>query len=187
MPTVSSSSLIASQESPAADQPWTVQSIFQYPLDDGFMTAVTDTLPKTQPEKPHAFVLGHGLWGNLNASNTAAWITEVHDKVNAAMPWVQKSAAQEPPYLFMPPAAAGDGKPPEYLPAQGNENLQRFHHEVKGWIGRTYPSMGFVGLYNATVQGRSPDGTHAGMRGNLIKAMMVFNWLDMVSKPRRVE
>ena len=37
-----------------------------------------------------------------------------------------------------------------------------------------------LGTWNMSIQARTYDGVHLDMRGNLVKTMMVLNWLDMV-------
>ncbi len=40
----------------------------------------------------------------------------------------------------------------------------------------------FLGTWNMSVQKWSRDGVHMDMKGNLVKAMMVVNWLNMLGK-----
>lgn len=37
-----------------------------------------------------------------------------------------------------------------------------------------------LGTWNMSIQARKYDGVHLDMRGNLVKAMMVLNWLDLI-------
>ena len=97
------------------------------------------------------------------------------------MPWLGEMDAFFP-RLFITPSAAGGLKQGKYREKQGNEALRRFEWEMGAWV-RT---RGFehLGVWNLTVQGVSPDGTHAGLRSNLIKAMFVLNWLDRLDVGR---
>lgn len=38
--------------------------------------------------------------------------------------------------------------------------------------------MELLGTWNMSIQARKYDGVHLDMKGNLVKAMMVLNWLD---------
>ena len=37
-----------------------------------------------------------------------------------------------------------------------------------------------LGTWNMSIQGDVRDGVHLGIGGNLVKAMMVLNWLNML-------
>lgn len=40
-----------------------------------------------------------------------------------------------------------------------------------------------LGTWNMSVQARTYDGVHLDLRGNLVKGMMVLNWLDLLDHP----
>lgn len=181
------------------------------------MELLRERLPTTRPKKPHAFILGHGIWNELDEAATRGWTYEVERAIAQRMPYLFRHPQHERrdsgldsfhqfdipplphadnaplpqpppeprvlpnaifPRLFVTPSAAGINKPVVHAEKQGNAALSRFEGTVGAWAEeRGYDHLG---TYNLTLQGSSPDGTHAGMSANLIKAMMVFNWLDWV-------
>lgn len=87
-----------------------------------------------------------------------------------------------PPRLWISPNAQGIHKNQFFVFEQNNIKLMKFEREMRSWLNeRAFDSLG---MYNLTVQSESKDGTHATMESNLVKAMMVMNWLDMVAKEK---
>ena len=82
------------------------------------------------------------------------------------------------PRLFMTPNAAGKEKPDEWLISQGNKALQIFEEAVKEQVTRR--GVEHVGTWNMSVQSNMFDGVHVDLKGNLVKAMFVLNWLNML-------
>ncbi|MCJ1418925.1 hypothetical protein MMC32_005276 [Xylographa parallela] len=82
------------------------------------------------------------------------------------------------PRLFLTPNAAGQAKPDEWLVSQGNKALAIFEESVKEEVGRR--GVEHLGTYNMSIQSNKFDGVHVDLKGNLIKAMMVLNWLNML-------
>lgn len=88
-----------------------------------------------------------------------------------------------PPRLWISPNAQGLHKNQFFVFEQNNIKLMGFEREMRSWLDeRAFDSLG---MYNLTVQSESKDGTHATMESNLVKAMMVMNWLDWVGRERR--
>jgi hypothetical protein len=139
-------------------------------------------LSPTKPSRPYAFILGHGYWNDVNLNETSQWIDQVQGALTSNRPYLAEAATGgiKPyfPRLFMPPSACGDNKPSQFLLTQGNEALRRFEHGVAAMA----PSKGleFLGTWNMSIQADIPDGTHAGVRTNVLKAMMIVNWLAML-------
>ena len=158
-----------------------------YPLDGKGLKALQDELPKERPAKPVAFVYGHGGWNGFNETATMLWVDQIQGAILEAMPWLENSKAADGvtplfwPRLFVTPNAAGPNKPDQFILTQGNAAVMRFENNITRWIREDVGGgMESLGIYNLTVQNTSPDGTHAGMRSSIIKAMMVFNWLSML-------
>lgn len=103
------------------------------------------------------------------------------------------------PRLVVTPNAAGKNKPDEYLVSQGNKALSIYEESVRIEDGRR--GVEHLGTFNMSVQANMYDGglvfffrvlpilavvltcialSHCDLRGNLIKAMMVLNWLNMI-------
>ena len=38
-----------------------------------------------------------------------------------------------------------------------------------------------LGTWNMSIQSHTYDGVHLDMKGNVVKAMMILNWLNMIS------
>lgn len=153
----------------------------EYPLPNDSLAVLERLLPTdsgTNPPKPHAFVMGYGLWNNLNTTATKSWLAQIQSTILKRMPYLEFSTQFH--RLFVTPSASGVDKPDRYEATQGNARLVVFEKEMGEWV--TAEGMDHLGIWNLTVQNTSPDGTHAGMRSNLIKAMMVFNWLDWVDR-----
>jgi len=77
------------------------------------------------------------------------------------------------------PNAAGPNKPQEFLERQGNPTLQKFEQDM----GPSLQTRGIdhLSIFNATLNStKSPDGTHAGWKNNILKAMFIFNWLHWI-------
>ena len=150
----------------------------KFPLAGEDLFGLTLSLPRDPyagPVKPHAFVMGHGLWNDLNVTATQGWIEQITSTITASMPYL----ADDPRdfhRLFVTPSASGEYKPEQFLITQGNSRLIPFEKEMGLWLADQ--GIDHLGTWNLTIQNTSPDGTHAGMRSSLVKAMMVFNWLD---------
>lgn len=87
-------------------------------------------------------------------------------------------ARDVPPRLWISPNAQGLHKNPFFVLGQNNIKLMNFERAMRAWL----EPRGFdtLGIFNLTVQSASLDGTHASMESNLVKAQMVWNWLDWV-------
>ena len=148
----------------------------EYPIVDD-AAALRRVLPKKMPVKPQVFIFGHGLWNDVNETASLLWLDQVERVVNTTRPSLT-TYEMVYPRLFVTPSSAGVQKAEQYIATQGNMALSRF--EIA--MGSAVKDRGFdhLGVYNLTIQNTSPDGTHAGFRSNLIKAMMVFNWISWI-------
>lgn len=133
-----------------------VTTALEYPLPHETLTALKGRLPAILPSKPHAFVYGHGLWNDLNATATHFWVAEVEEAIVDRMPWLAHPMAFFP-RLFVTPSAAGSQKPDQFLEKQGNKALVKFEKDIGEWAGTR--GLEHLGLWNLTVQNESPDGT----------------------------
>lgn len=153
----------------------TVTPLLTYPLEQKSLNDVMEKYAPIKPTKPHVFVYGHGMWNSLNITATTGWVDQLNGALVYQMPWLNGHRAFFP-RLFVTPNAAGDDKPRQFLETQGNGALKKFEKDAKKIVNLR--NMDHLGTWNMTVQTISPDGTHAGMRAVLTKAMMVLNWLD---------
>lgn len=154
-----------------------VTPLLTYPLEQKALDNVIEQYAPLKPAKPHVFVYGHGMWNGINTTATSGWLDQVNGALKYQMPWLNGRRAFFP-RLVVTPNAAGDAKPKQFVETQGNVALKKFEREVAALVKPQ--GMDHLGTWNMTVQTTSPDGTHAGMRSVLTKAMMVLNWLDTI-------
>ncbi|KAL3420478.1 hypothetical protein PVAG01_08977 [Phlyctema vagabunda] len=128
-----------------------------------------DILPTSS--KPIAFILGHGLWSDLDLAKTVKWLDTILETIKSELGKSWKG-------LFLTPNAAGKEKPNEWILTQGNKALMIFEEEI-GLRARER-GLDHIGTWNMSIQATKYDGVHLDMRGNLVKAMMVLNWLSML-------
>ncbi|CAG8957275.1 hypothetical protein HYFRA_00010698 [Hymenoscyphus fraxineus] len=120
------------------------------------------------------FILGHGLWNNLELQKTVSWLDAVLSIIRA------EPSSPSPACLFLTPSAAGREKPDEWIVSQGNKALVLFEEATGIEAGKR--GVEHLGTWNMSIQARKYDGVHLDMRGNLVKGMMVLNWLDWVGR-----
>lgn len=80
--------------------------------------------------------------------------------------------------LFLPPSASGSSKPQEWEKTQGNRALMLFEEMMAKECEER--GVDVFGTWNMSIQARKYDGVHLDLKGNLVKAMGVMNWLGMV-------
>ena len=138
---------------------------------------------KDEPNGRNVFVMGHGVWNDLEAGTTMSWVEQIETEMYEQMPaYFRKDLDSRLfPRLFITPSAQGEGKPDLFGGSQNNLKLMRHTHE----IGAFAKERGYdhLALYNMSVQASSPDGTHATYENNLLKAQFVLNWLNMLEPP----
>ncbi len=156
--------------------------MIRFPIPDVELGRLRDLLPATKPERPYAFILGHGLWNDLDLQATVSWLDTILETIVAAAPWLQpslhsgssrykagkaksvagdRSAQVKPkpgfwPRLFMTPNAAGKAKPDEWLVSQGNKALMIFEESMK--VEAEKRGVEHVGTWNMTIQANLYDG-----------------------------
>ena len=151
-------------------------ALLQYPIKDADMWDFVEHLSEPNPpNKPYAFIMGHGLWNDLEIDKTYAWVDQAIEGITEQAPYLRRHP-ENFHKLFLGPNAAGIRKPEIFIARQGNIALTKFEMAVAPFVRDR--GMDFLGTWNATIQTNNPDGTHGGMRNNLLKAMMIFNWLD---------
>ncbi|KAK6580467.1 hypothetical protein PZA11_006703 [Diplocarpon coronariae] len=147
-----------------------MEEIVKYPIpDDEIRRLKEDIVP--DGKKPIAFILGHGLWSNLDLQMSVRWLDTVMDSVRDVL-------GSEWTGLFVTPNAAGKEKADDWLVTQGNKALMLFEEAV-GILAKER-GLHHLGTWNMSIQSNKYDGVHLDMKGNLVKAMMVMNWLSMV-------
>ncbi|KAI1779263.1 hypothetical protein F4818DRAFT_438048 [Hypoxylon cercidicola] len=136
----------------------------------------------SNPLQRKAFVLGHGLWNNLEVDQAVRWLDDVLDMIEPRTGARTRLRGRSPrknlPVLLMTPNAAGEKKPDEWLVSQGNKAMVRFEHAMA--VQAAKRRVDHLGTWNMSIQATLYDGVHMDMRGNLVKAMMVLNWLNLL-------
>lgn len=148
-----------------------MEQVNKVPIPKEELDRLRSSTGRYNSHKPKAFILGHGLWNDLSLPSTVSWIETILSVITPSSP-------HEFHGLFITPNAAGKEKPDEFLVTQGNKALMKFE-EALGEEARKR-ELEHLGTWNMSVQARKYDGVHLDMRGNLVKAMMVVNWLNML-------
>ncbi|KAB8346230.1 hypothetical protein FH972_023275 [Carpinus fangiana] len=160
-------------------------AMLEYPIKAFDIQGLTKWLAPKRPKRPYAFVFGHGLWNDLDKEKTFAWIDQLMDGIAEDAPYLVHGKGAFFPRLFLTPSAAGVRKPEVFVGRQGNIAIAKFEKAVAPFV--RHRGLDHLGTYNMSIQATNPDGTHGGMNSNLIKAMMVFNWLNSLSVPESYE
>lgn len=152
-----------------------IELMLKFPLDPTEVARFQDLLSPDKPKKPYAFIFGHGLWNDLDLQATVNWMDGIHDHTLQKAPYLEHSLW---PRLFVSPNAAGTRKPDQWITSQGDKALQIFEDSTRGEAMDR--GMEHLGTWNMSIQMEKYDGVHLDLKGNLVKAMAVVNWLAMV-------
>jgi hypothetical protein len=158
-----------------------IEQMIRYPIADDEVDRYKALIGTSKPKKPFAFIFGHGLWNDLDLQATLDWLDQVLAMTTESLPYLANADAFWP-RLFVTPNASGKNKPDEFLTTQGNKALQIFEDSVRIEAGRR--GVEHLGTWNMSTQANKYDGVHLDLKGNLIKAMMVMNWLNMLDVSR---
>ena len=173
-----------------------IELMLKFPLDPVELNRFQRLLPKTRPKRPIAFVFGHGLWNDLDLQATVNWLQSILDAIYEAAPYLRlenlpRVDSGEPfaHVLFVTPSAAGTLKPDQWIQSQGDKALQVFEDSMHTLIhrqGDMFNKKGIehMGTWNMSIQMNKWDGVHLNLRGNLLKAMGVINWLAGIEVER---
>ncbi|KAI1076970.1 hypothetical protein F5B20DRAFT_300243 [Whalleya microplaca] len=158
-----------------------IEQMVRYPIPEEERQRLERAID-SNPSQQKAFVLGHGLWNNLEIDQSVAWLDSVLDTINSKLKARTRlrgrSNKRNLPILLMTPNAAGEKKPDEWIISQGNKALIKFEHTMA--VEAAKRRVDHLGTWNMSIQATSYDGVHMDMRGNLLKAMMVVNWLNLL-------
>ncbi len=147
--------------------------MIRFPIPDDEVNRFRELLPPTKPSRPYAFILGHGLWNDLDLQATLDWVDAIMDASVARAPWLAPFSAPSSshatshrrankrdsgfwPRLFLTPNAAGKEKPDEWLVSQGNKALMIFEEAVGEEVKRR--GLEHLGTWNMTAQSNKFDG-----------------------------
>jgi hypothetical protein len=148
-----------------------VEGIVRFPIPQDELNRLKASVGP-QTTKPKAFIFGNGLWSNLELVKALNWLDAILQIITS------KSPKRDWHGLFVTPNAAGKEKPDEWIVSQGNKALMLFE-EAMG-IEASKRGIEHLGTWNMSIQSNKYDGVHLDMKGNLVKGMMVLNWLNML-------
>lgn len=127
----------------------------RYPIAEDELERLREHIGSTKPDRPIAFVFGHGLWNDLDLQAHMNWIDTILITTMAANPYYARENAFWP-RLSVTPNAAGRNKPDEYLVSQGNKALSIYEDSVRIEDGRK--GIEHLGTFNMSVQANMYDG-----------------------------
>ncbi|KAI0487609.1 hypothetical protein F4859DRAFT_263551 [Xylaria cf. heliscus] len=158
-----------------------MEQMVRYPIEDAELERLEMAID-SNPSSRKAFILGHGLWNNLEIDKSKLWLDTVIKVIDSKLRFRTHlrttRQGKNMPILLLTPNAAGDKKPDEFLVTQGNKALVWFEHTMAAEAARQ--RIDHLGTWNMSIQANLYDGVHMDMRGNLLKAMMVVNWLNLL-------
>ncbi|KIW37954.1 uncharacterized protein PV06_09932 [Exophiala oligosperma] len=161
-----------------------IEMMLKFPLDSEELARFRSLLSPKKPRKPYAFIFGHGLWNDLDLQASMQWLDGILGETVKQAPYyvggTNKKGSRGAPFwprLFVTPNAAGIQKPDQWLVSQGNKALMVFEESVRVEAGKR--GVETMGTWNMSIQASKYDGVHLDLKGNLIKAMGVLNWLAM--------
>lgn len=147
-----------------------VEEIVRFPIPQDEVNRLKVSIGEVT-KKPKVFIFGHGLWSDLDLQKTVDWIDTVTSVIESKL-------GEEWNGLFVTPSAAGKEKPDEWIVTQGNKALMLYEEAVGIEVAKR--GIEHLGTWNMSIQSSKYDGVHLDMKGNLVKAMMVMNWLNLL-------
>ncbi len=147
-----------------------VEEIVRFPIPQDELNRLKTSVVKST-DKVEAIVFGHGLWSNLDLKKALDWFDTVLQAIISTDIKLWQG-------LFVTPNAAGKEKPDDWIVTQGNKALMLFEEAIAIEAGKR--GIEHLGTWNMSIQSNKYDGVHLDMKGNLVKAMMVINWLNLV-------
>jgi hypothetical protein len=156
-----------------------IEMMPKFPLDPVEVARFKHLLAPSKPAKPYAFIFGHGLWNDLDLHATLNWLDSILAYTKESAPYLGEKGAIWP-RLIVTPNAAGTQKLGQWVQSQGDKALRIFEHSVR--IEAAERGVEHLGTWNMSIQTEQFDGVHLDLKGNLVKAMAVVNWLALVDR-----
>ena len=127
----------------------------RFPIPEDEIDRFKETIGTSKPDRPIAFIYGHGLWNDLDLQAHTNWIDTVLETTQAHNSYYAREDAMWP-RLVVTPNAAGRNKPDEWLVSQGNKALSIYEDSVRIEDGRR--GIEHLGTFNMSVQANMYDG-----------------------------
>lgn len=150
--------------------PGAVEQIVRFPIPQEELNRLKTSVASSG-DKGQAIIFGHGLWSNLDLKKSLDWLDTV-------LKTIESTNKKGWHGLFVTPNAAGKEKPDDWIVTQGNKALMLFEEAIG--IEARKRGIEHLGTWNMSIQSNKYDGVHLDMKGNLVKAMMVINWLNLI-------
>ncbi|KAK9431640.1 hypothetical protein V1505DRAFT_368203 [Lipomyces doorenjongii] len=147
--------------------------ISAYPPTAAELGNLGDVFARASTDSPIALIYGHGHDNDLDIQATSGWLTSIQRTISERM---SKGARRA--QLFVTPGSSGPSMYDLDVLKHGHKALSLFETGMAD-VCRA-KDIDVLGTYNATMQTTIHDGKHSDIRGNLLKIMMVLNWLDKV-------
>ncbi|KAK9375818.1 uncharacterized protein V1513DRAFT_440947 [Lipomyces chichibuensis] len=147
--------------------------ISTYPPTAAELSNLGDVFARASTDSPIALIYGHGHDNNLDVQSTSGWLTSIQRTIAERM---SKGARRAE--LFVTPGSSGPSMYDLDVLRHGHKALSLFETGMSDVCRGK--DIDVLGTYNATTQTTIHDGKHSDIRGNLLKIMMVLNWLDKV-------
>jgi len=163
-----------------------IEMMLRFPLDPSEVSRFQSLLSATKPKKPYAFIFGHGLWNDLDIQASLNWLDGILHHTLEKAPYLNSAGrykhAHPPlwPRLFVTPNSAGVMKPDHWLVSQGDKALMVFEESMRFEAAKR--NVETLGTWNMSIQASKYDGVHLDLKGNLVKAMGVVNWLNLIDR-----
>ncbi|KAI5791734.1 hypothetical protein DFH27DRAFT_570294 [Peziza echinospora] len=161
---------------PASSPTHSYIPIHDTPISMDILIALADTLWTIEqyPREKLVPIIFH-----VGISLSFSWpqTVEIMNSIASVLEEVSPRAKYRP-VLWLNPPASGHLKPPGAILNQGNEAIWAFGTEMEKEA--TKRGWDVLGMWNATIQASSWDGTNYGMSVSILQAMMVINWLSRV-------
>lgn len=160
--------------------------MIRFPIPSDELDRLRALLPTKKPDRPYAFIFGHGLWNDLDLQATLDWLDTLLDVSKQHAPWLASPSSSKSsmssakakgtaaraaaaaakrerkhesgfwPRLFLTPNAAGIEKPDEWIVSQGNKALMVFEEAVGIEVKRR--AVEHLGTWNMSIQSNKFDG-----------------------------
>lgn len=161
-----------------------IEMMLRFPLDPSEVLRFQELLSSKKPKKPYAFIFGHGLWNDLDIQASLNWLDGILHHTLERAPYLNPSGRYKQshpplwPRVYITPNSAGIRKPDQWLVSQGDKALMVFEESIR--IEAAKRGVDTLGTWNMSIQSSKYDGVHLDLKGNLIKAMGVVNWLNLI-------
>ncbi|KAL8839589.1 MAG: hypothetical protein Q9170_001693 [Blastenia crenularia] len=73
-----------------------IEMMIRFPIPSDELDRLRALLPTKKPDRPYAFIFGHGLWNDLDLQATLDWLDTLLDVLKQHAPWLTSSTNYQP-------------------------------------------------------------------------------------------